>query len=173
MLEEAGQANISLRAAPQRLQHRSNHRVVVQPRRQRLQLLQLLRILRMQVGIDGDAEQIDRGAGIGAGVFRQHQIELAGPPRRLQKTAEGVLLQPTAAAHGQAQAQLLRMSHLTFAGIEAMTQQHHRTIVAGVGRRGLRPGFLQQLVGEGGHHGSGNGAALPEMEWRQDANVTG
>ncbi|UUS13849.1 hypothetical protein NMB32_18355 [Stenotrophomonas sp. CD2] len=138
-----------------------------------MQVLQHRRVVRQHAGIDGDAEQVDCRAGIGARLSRQYQVELSGPPRRLQKTAEGALLQPTAAAHGHAQAQLLRMSHLTFAGIEAMAQQHHRTVIAGVGRWGLRAGFLQQLVGEGGHHGSGNGAALPEMEWRRRVNVTG
>ncbi|GAB2314909.1 hypothetical protein SGMN_22240 [Stenotrophomonas geniculata] len=83
-----------------------------------------------------------------------------------------MLLQSPAAAHGHAQAKLVRMPHLTFTCVEAVAQQHHRALIAGVNRRGLRAGFLQQLVGEGWHHGSGNGAVPPGMEWQHGAGVT-
>ncbi|KAG1530085.1 hypothetical protein G6F50_017555 [Rhizopus delemar] len=126
----------------------------------------------VRVGVDGNAEHVDGGAGVGAAVARQDQVELARSPRGLQHAGERALLQPPSAGHGHAQAQLPRMAHLAFAGLEAVAQQEHRPVRADVGGRRLGAGFAQQLVGEGGHHGSGNGAALPRMEWRDGAHVT-
>ncbi|MNI54266.1 hypothetical protein D3C73_1091560 [compost metagenome] len=94
-------------------------------------------------------------------------------PRRLQDPASGALVQVAATGQRQAQPQLVRMPHGAFACLEAMAQQNDRAILAGHGSLHGLGDFPVQLVGEGGHGGSRNGAALTAMEWRRAANVTG
>lgn len=137
-----------------------------------------VRLLLQEAGVDGNAQHIHCGTGIGADVTGQDHVELARLPDALQQAAMAALLQAPAATDGHAEAQLVGMAHAAFAGLEAMAQQHHRPVVAAHHRGRLWAGFLQQLVGEGSHqegarHGSGNGAAPPGMEWRHRVNVTG